>query len=128
VTLREVLLQNKKRLGINNEQLSEATGLPKSTIDKITAGTTTDPKLSTLTALAKYFGCTIDDLSDIQQKNAPAPEDAGDNWEVAAADQLYNMLVEIGWVKQGEKTTVQQREILAATVQLLKAQFHSGDK
>ncbi|MDR2647238.1 MAG: helix-turn-helix transcriptional regulator [Oscillospiraceae bacterium] len=85
MTLHEVIAQNKKRLRINNEQLSKATGVPKSTIDKITAGTTTDPKLSTLTALANYFGCTIDDLSDIQQKT-PTPECEG--WDSVDGRQL----------------------------------------
>ena len=73
MALNDVIARYKKFLGVNNEQLSEATGVPKSTIDKITAGTTTDPKLSTLKALAAYFGCSVDEFSDMQ-KEPPVPE------------------------------------------------------
>ena len=54
----------KKRIGITNEELAARSGVPKSTIDKITAGTTDDPKLETVRAIARALGCSIDDLSD----------------------------------------------------------------
>jgi len=109
------------------------------------------PSAKRLRTIANYFNTTIDFLlgnSDeriaFSEKNSPlgqsealrtqeklkeppAPEGAGDGAE-ALADQLYDMLVEIGWVKRGEKTTVQQREIIFATVQLLKAQFQGGEE
>jgi len=46
-------------------------GVPIGTLNKISNGTTKDPKLETLKALAKVLGCTMDDFKDsIQNKNS----------------------------------------------------------
>jgi len=46
-------------------------GVPIGTLNKILNGTTKDPKLETLKALAKVLGCTMDDFKDsIQNKNS----------------------------------------------------------
>lgn len=58
----ERLNEYKKRKGLTNAQLSEMTGLTISTIDKITSGYNTNPKLSTVEALCKVLDCTINDL------------------------------------------------------------------
>jgi transcriptional regulator with XRE-family HTH domain len=54
----------KKERGLTNSQLSELSGVPLGTLDKITSGKTTDPKLDTVRALAKALGCTLDDFDD----------------------------------------------------------------
>jgi len=55
------------RLLIEKEGISEATlareiNLPRNTINRIVAGKTTDPRLSTLEGIANYFSITIDQL------------------------------------------------------------------
>ena len=54
--------QRKKECGYTNETLSEKSGISVGTLNKLLSGATTDPKLSTLLALAETFHCTIDEL------------------------------------------------------------------
>lgn len=57
----------RKEKGMTLDELSEKSGIPVSTIKKISAGITTDPNLSTVQAIAVALGCSIDDLSDTSQ-------------------------------------------------------------
>jgi len=66
----EIINIIKKRKGITNEELSTMSGIPKGTIDKITAGTTKDPKLETLKAIAKVLECSLNDFDQVE----PTPE------------------------------------------------------
>lgn len=52
--------EKKRSLGITNEMLSEKTGIPIGTLNKILSGVSDDPKLSTLTAFARVFDVSID--------------------------------------------------------------------
>lgn len=45
---------------MTNEALSEKTGIPNGTLNKILAGTSDDPKLSTLAAFARVFDVSVD--------------------------------------------------------------------
>lgn len=58
----------KKAKGYTNQQLADITGITLSTIDKITSGNNTNPKLATLKALCDAVGCTLNDLSDYPSK------------------------------------------------------------
>lgn len=60
----EIINARKREMGITNAQLSEITGITLSTLDKITSGANQNPKLSTLKAIAKAIGCTLDDFDD----------------------------------------------------------------
>ena len=44
--------------------LAEASGVPIDTLTKILAGTTMDPRLSTIKAIAEALECSIDEFSD----------------------------------------------------------------
>lgn len=52
--------EKKRSLGMTNETLSEKTGIPQGTLNKILAGTSDDPKLSTLAAFARVFDVSVD--------------------------------------------------------------------
>lgn len=60
----EMIKVFRKEKGLTLEDLSEKSGVPVSTIKKISAGITTDPNLSTVKAIASALGCTLDDFSD----------------------------------------------------------------
>lgn len=60
----EMIKVFRKEKGLTLEALSEESGVPVSTIKKISAGITTDPNLSTIKAIASALGCTLDDFSD----------------------------------------------------------------
>ena len=62
--INDVINRLKKEKGITNAKLADESGLTLSTIDKITAGINTNPKLDTLQAICKVLNCTLDDLDD----------------------------------------------------------------
>ncbi len=52
--------EKKRALKMTNETLSEKSGIPLGTLNKILAGTSDDPKLSTLAAFAQVFDISVD--------------------------------------------------------------------
>ncbi len=52
--------EKKRASGMTNEELASASGIPQGTLNKILAGVSDDPKLSTLTAFSDVFGVSID--------------------------------------------------------------------
>lgn len=84
----EVINTLKKSKGLTNEELSVLSGVPKGTIDKITAGTTKDPKLGTLKAIARVLGCSLNDFDNIKESPAPTKAEAGE--DTAKAQLLKN--------------------------------------
>ena len=59
-----IINQLKKEKGLTNAQLATASGITLSTIDKITAGINTNPKLDTLQAICGVLGCKLDDFDN----------------------------------------------------------------
>jgi transcriptional regulator with XRE-family HTH domain len=51
-----------KEQGITEAELSRQTGIPAPTLNRLLAGATPDPRVSTLRPLAKFFNITIDQL------------------------------------------------------------------
>ena len=72
------LKEMKKQSGKTSKDISEATGIPKSTIDKLFSGQTKEPYLSSVRAIVHYLGYTLDDLEEQPIKNAPAEDDKSD--------------------------------------------------
>ena len=66
----EHIKRRKKECGFTNETLSEKSGISVGTLNKLLSGATTDPKLSTLLALAQTFQCSVDELLGFQKENA----------------------------------------------------------
>lgn len=71
----------KKQKGVTNQQLANLTGVTISTIDKITSGNNTNPKLRTIEALCKALGCTLNDIMDYEKdtkRETPTESGRGD--------------------------------------------------
>lgn len=58
--LKEMKKQSKK----TSKEIAECTGIPKSTIDKLFAGQTKEPFLSSVRLIVHCLGYTLDDLDD----------------------------------------------------------------
>lgn len=62
LTISEVLTSLLERAKIKEAQLAKALNVPRATINKIHSGKILDPRSSTLSIIANYFGITIDQL------------------------------------------------------------------
>ena len=60
----EIINKIKKEKGLTNAQIASMAGITLSTLDKITAGINTNPKLDTLQSICKVLGCTLNDFDD----------------------------------------------------------------
>lgn len=60
----EMIAIYKKKLGLTTEELSDRSGVPVGTLNKILSGATKDPKLETLKAIARVLGLTLNDFDD----------------------------------------------------------------
>ena len=66
----------KKEKGLTNESLSKQSEISLGTLNKLLAGATADPKLSTLLALAKGLDCSVDEmLTGSAASKALSPEE-----------------------------------------------------
>lgn len=63
----EIIELLKKERNLTSKELSELSGVPKGTLDKILSGITKDPKLETLKSLARVLNCTLDDFDDTKE-------------------------------------------------------------
>lgn len=68
----------KKKLGMTTEELSEKSGIPVGTLNKILSGATKDPKLETLKSIARVLGLSLNDFDD--EKTAIAAHKDGENF------------------------------------------------
>lgn len=68
----DVLRQLKRQKKMTNKQLSQASGVPLGTINKLMSGVTDNPKLPTVQAIARALGTTVDGIAG----SAVAPEEA----------------------------------------------------
>ena len=68
----EKINEYKKKMGLTTEELSGKSGVPIGTLNKILNGTTKDPKLETLKAIARVLGLSLDDFDD-KPKNFVEP-------------------------------------------------------
>lgn len=67
--LGEIISFRRKHAKMTIDELSAKSNVPKGTLNKIIAGTTKDPQLETVKAIARALNCTLEDLDNT--KTAP---------------------------------------------------------
>lgn len=65
----EKINEYKKKMGLTNKDISEKSGIPLSTVSKITAGFSLNPRLETLKAIADVLHCSVEDFTDTAPEN-----------------------------------------------------------
>lgn len=117
----------KKRSGKTGEQISDESGIPKGTLNKIFAGQTADPKYSTLLSLVHCLGYTVDDLEipveelELKKEKSPAPAEA--ETEEVSLEETDRLLVALGLIKEGEQLSDDDLAFISHIVGLLDAWF-----
>ncbi len=110
----DVLKKMKKDSGKTAKEISEMTGIPKSTIDKLFSGQTKEPYLSMVRSIVYSLGYTLDDLDDTQKSTAPAESGSDANKE-----KLMNNYDKMN--EKGQNCLVQYSDYLADKPENLKS-------
>ena len=63
----EKINEFKKMKNLTNKEISEITGISISSLDKITSGNNTNPKLETVKLICSALNCKLSDLIDDDQ-------------------------------------------------------------
>lgn len=105
----------KKRAGLTNAQLSEMTGITISTIDKITSGNNTNPKLRTIEALCNALGCSLNDIVDRPQKSTVLTENSDNDAKKQRLIKNYELLNE-----DGQEDLLDYSDMLASNPRKIK--------
>lgn len=71
MSLGEKVRQTREKLGMNQKQLAEASGITQATISRIESGQVKELKSEALKRLAKALGITVDYLVDKTDKLTP---------------------------------------------------------
>lgn len=111
----EKLNYYKKQKGFTNQKLSELTGITISTIDKITSGNNTNPKLKTIEALCSALDCTLNDIMDIRTTKKTAPAESGSDANKEKLMNNYDVLN-----NEGQQDLVDYSDMLAGNPRKLK--------
>ena len=112
----ELITKFRKESGLTIDELSEKSGVPKGTINKIIGGVTKAPTLPNIKAIARAMGKTLADFDDCpapQTKKAPSLED-GDEELLCEYHSLYpeDQLKVIGYIsglKEHEKYRAKEK-------------------
>lgn len=121
----ERINEMRKAKGMSIDELCAKSGIPKSTISKITAGITTNPTLDTMQAIARALGCRLDDFDDappIEISPAPAEASTGE----ISLEESNNLLVALGYIKPGKQISDEDLAFLEHIIGLLDAWFGKG--
>ena len=97
----EKINECKKKLGMTTEELSEKSGVPIATLNKILSGVTRDPKLETLKAIARVLGLSLDDFDDSSRKSTYEP----------TYDDIRSLMA-----RNGKKLTLEQKQDIIKTL------------
>lgn len=86
----EYIKEKKKELNITTEELSEKSGVPVGTLNKILAGQTTDPKFETVKAICKALDISLASLDDYEnnQIHTIAAHHNGEKWTDEELDEI----------------------------------------
>ena len=109
----DTLRNMKKSSGKTSQMISEETGIPKSTIDKLLIGRTKDPALSMVRSIVHCLGYTLDDLDDTK-KDAPTVSSEDDKNKQKLINN-YDLLN-----NEGQQDLVEYSDMLASNPRKIK--------
>ena len=85
------LCELKKQSKKTSDEIALESGIPKGTLNKLFAGQTKDPQLSTIKAVVHCLGHTLDDLDETIKKSPELTEvSPGDHADMHPRLKIYN--------------------------------------
>lgn len=107
----DALVSLKKRSGKTLKQISDESGVPLGTLNKLFAGQTENPKLETIRSVVHTLGFTLDDLEEKENTPTPSTDDAG----VLTKEELTRISAAMEQLnEEGRERVVEYAEDLAA--------------
>ena len=103
----------RKQLNMSVDDLVEASGIPKGTLSKITAGINTNPTLSTIEAICKALDCSIDEA--VVEKKSPTTNNSEDDKNKQKLINNYDLLN-----NEGQQDLVEYSDMLAGNPRKIK--------
>lgn len=97
------------------EEISAKSGVPKSTVAKITSGHTKSPALESVRDIVHAMGYTLDDL---EEKETPPA-----NAEGVTPEEVADALVSAGFIKRGQDLSDADLKFLVSVGEMLRAWF-----
>lgn len=123
-----IWLDNLKRMkeqsGLTTKEIAKQSEIPEPTLEKLFAGQTKDPKLTTITQLVHFLGFTLDDLV-AKEKTPETSEPATEVEMLEYLKRLESLLVRKGYIKEGEDISDQDADFLIALLDLIDAHFEN---
>lgn len=113
----------RKQAGLTIDELSERSGVPKGTLNKIIGGVTKAPTLDNMKAIAKALGKTLADFDDHPIKPKKSPEPAEASTGEISLEESNNLLVALGYIKPGEQLSDKDLAFLEHVIALLDTWF-----
>ena len=111
----EIINRLKKEKGLTNAQIAKMSGVTLSTLDKITSGANTNPKLDTLQAICAVLGCTLNDFMEINPENKNSP---GADSSAPREKRLVNLYRELN--EEGQDKLVDYADDLVSSGKYIK--------
>lgn len=91
--LKEQIALYRRQAGLSIEELAKRSGVPLSTVKKISAGVTKDPQVETLRAIAYAMGKTLDDFRQTDLGTTIMSfEEAQEKLRIILTEREYAML------------------------------------
>lgn len=106
------------------KQISDESGVPIGTLNKLFAGQTKDPKLDTIRSVVHALGYTLDDLEDRPKKNSPSTTEVvpGEQGHISL-EKSNGLLVALGLIKEGQQLSDDDFAFLTHIIGLLETWF-----
>lgn len=124
MTIPERLVEIREKNGYTRKRLAEELGRPYRTVTNYESGDR-EPGHEYIIEIAKKFGVTTDYILGIEDtKNSPSTAEAAPGDKVEKIfDELNDLLVSAGLIRDGEDITDGQAEILLGICRILRATF-----
>lgn len=118
----------KEKSGMTTREISEKSGIPEPTLEKLFAGATKEPKLKTMQQLVHFLGYTLDDLDKKEEntEKSPSTAEAVPGEDHISMEESNQLLVALGLIKEGEDLSDDDLAFLEHIIGLLDAWFRKG--
>lgn len=118
----------KAKSNLTTREISEKSNIPEPTLEKLFAGQTKDPKLSTIQSVVHSLGYTLDDLDSSDIKNTPESDEPDTEEELLArAKIIYDFCRQMGYLEEDGDISDETLRMFMSLADFLDSWFSRED-